>query len=48
MSAPRLEELAPWTRRLPTLPEVVHYLMRAIGDEGALHTYGLGSTDRQE
>ena len=35
MSTPRLEELASWTRRLPTLPEVVHYLMRAIGDEGA-------------
>lgn len=35
MSAPRLEDLGTWTDKLPSLPEVVHYLMRSLSDESA-------------
>ncbi|MFT3847995.1 MAG: HDOD domain-containing protein [Propionivibrio sp.] len=35
MSAPRLEDLGPWTAKLPSLPEVVHHLMHSINDESA-------------
>lgn len=35
MSVPRLEDLGAWTERLPSLPEVVHYLMRSMSDENA-------------
>ena len=35
MSAPRLEDLGTWTDKLPSLPEVVHYLMRSLSDERA-------------
>lgn len=35
MSAPRLDEIGLWTEKLPSLPEVVHYLMHSISDENA-------------
>lgn len=35
MSTPRLEELGCWAEKLPSLPEVVHYLMHSLNDEGA-------------
>jgi len=35
MSAPRLDDLGAWAGKLPSLPEVVHYLMHSISDEGA-------------
>ena len=35
MSAPQLEGLGAWTDKLPSLPEVVHHLMRSLSDESA-------------
>ena len=35
MSAPHLEALSSWTDKLPSLPEVVHYLMHSLNDDGA-------------
>lgn len=35
MSAPRLDDLSHWTGKLPSLPEVVHYLMHSLNDESA-------------